>query len=338
MAATVHREGNLDLLSGKVAVLGYGSQGHAHALNLRDSGVEVEVGLREGSPSWATAEDAGLTVKTFADAVRGAQLVAVLLPDHVQRGVYERDVAPNLEPDAAVLFAHGFNVHFGQIKPQPGHDVIMVAPKGPGHRVRQLFEAGAGVPGLVAVAQDASGHALELALAYGTAIGCGRAGMIETTFAEETESDLFGEQAVLCGGVTALMQTGFEILVDAGYQPEIAYYECINEMKLIVDLIYEGGFGHMRDSISDVAEYGDLTRGPLVVDEHVRTNMRQLLEDIRNGSFARELIAEEEAGRPRMTALRRMASRHPVEAVGGELRELAGREGLLGAEAGGVRS
>jgi ketol-acid reductoisomerase len=262
----------------------------------------------------------------------------VLLPDHVQKGVYERDVAPNLEPGAAVLFAHGFNVHFGQIEPEPGHDVVMVAPKGPGHRVRQLFEAGAGVPGLVAVAQDSSGHALELALAYGTAIGCGRAGMIETTFAEETESDLFGEQAVLCGGVTALMQAGFEILVDAGYQPEIAYYECINEMKLIVDLIYEGGFGHMRDSISDVAEYGDLTRGQVIVDEHVRTNMRQLLEDIRNGSFARELIAEEEAGRPRMTALRRMAARHPVEVVGGELRELAGREGLLGAEAGAVRS
>ena len=338
MAATVHREGNIDLLSGKVAVLGYGSQGHAHALNLRDSGVDVEVGLRDGSSSWAAAEDAGLTVRTFAEAVRGAQLVAVLLPDHVQKGVYERDVAPSLEPDAAILFAHGFTVHFGQIRPEPGHDVIMVAPKGPGHRVRQLFEAGAGTPGLVAVAQDASGHAFELALAYGTAIGCGRAGMIATTFAEETESDLFGEQAVLCGGVTALMQAGFEILVDAGYQPEIAYYECINELKLIVDLIYEGGFGHMRDSISDVAEYGDLTRGQVVIDEHVRTNMRQLLEDIRNGAFARELIAEEEAGRPRMTALRRMAARHPVEAVGGELRELAGREGLLGAEAGVVGS
>ena len=334
MAATVHREGNLDLLSGKVAVLGYGSQGHAHALNLRDSGVEVEVGLREGSSSWAAAEDAGLTVKTFAEAVRGAQLVAILLPDHVQKGVYERDVAPNLEPEAAVLFAHGFNVHFGQIQPEPGHDVIMVAPKGPGHRVRQLFEAGAGVPGLVAVAQDASGSALDLALAYGTAIGSGRMGMIETTFAEETESDLFGEQAVLCGGVCALMQAGYEILVDAGYQPEIAYYECINELKLIVDLIYEGGFGHMRASISDVAEYGDLTRGQLVIDEHVRTNMQQLLEDIRNGSFARELIAEEEADRPRMTALRRMAARHPVESVGAELRELAGREGLLGTEAG----
>jgi ketol-acid reductoisomerase len=331
--ATVYRDGNLDLLSGRVAVLGYGSQGHAHALNLRDSGVDVEVGLRKGSPSWAAAEEAGLTVRTIPEAVRGAQLVAVLLPDHVQKGVYEHDVAPNLPPDAAVLFAHGFNVHFGQIRPEPGHDVIMVAPKGPGHRVRQLFEAGAGTPGLVAVAQDASGGAFDVALAYGAAIGCGRAGMLETTFAEETESDLFGEQAVLCGGVCALMQAGFETLVDAGYQPEIAYYECINELKLIVDLIYEGGFTHMRDSISDVAEYGDLTRGPVVVDEHVRTTMKRLLEDVRNGSFARELIAEEESGRPRLTALRRMAARHPVESVGAELRDLAGREGLLGAEA-----
>jgi ketol-acid reductoisomerase len=331
--ATVYRDGNLDLLSGRLAVLGYGSQGHAHALNLRDSGVDVEVGLREGSSSWAAAEGAGLTVRTIPEAVRGAQLVAVLLPDHVQKGVYEHDVAPNLPPDAAVLFAHGFNVHFGQIRPEPGHDVIMVAPKGPGHRVRQLFEAGAGTPGLVAVAQDASGGAFDVALAYGAAIGCGRAGMLETTFAEETESDLFGEQAVLCGGVCALMQAGFETLVDAGYQPEIAYYECINELKLIVDLIYEGGFTHMRDSISDVAEYGDLTRGPVVVDEHVRTTMKRLLEDVRNGSFARELIAEEESGRPRLTALRRMAARHPVESVGAELRDLAGREGLLGAEA-----
>ena len=331
--ATVYRDGNLDLLSGRVAVLGYGSQGHAHALNLRDSGVDVDVGLREDSSSWAAAEEAGLTVRTIPEAVRGAQLVAVLLPDHVQKGVYERDVAPNLAPDAAVLFAHGFNVHFGQIRPEPGHDVVMVAPKGPGHRVRQLFEAGAGTPGLVAVAQDASGGAFDLALGYGAAIGCGRAGMLETTFAEETESDLFGEQAVLCGGVCALMQAGFETLVDAGYQPEIAYYECINELKLIVDLIYEGGFTHMRESISDVAEYGDLTRGPLVVDEHVRTTLKRLLEDVRNGTFARELIAEEEDGRPRLTALRRMAARHPVEAVGAELRDLAGRDGLLGAEA-----
>src|SRR5687767_12446129 len=332
--ATVYRDGNLDLLSGRVAVLGYGSQGHAHALNLRDSGVDVEVGLREGSPSWAAAEEAGLTVRTIPEAVRGAQLVAVLLPDHVQKGVYENDVAPNLDPDAAVLFAHGFNVHFGQITPEPGHDVIMVAPKGPGHRVRQLFEAGAGTPGLVAVAQDASGSALDLALAYGTAIGCGRMGMLETTFAEETESDLFGEQAVLCGGVTALMQAGFEILVDAGYQPEIAYYECINELKLIVDLIYEGGFSYMRYSISDVAEYGDLTRGPVMVDDHVRATMRKLLEDIRSGSFARELIAEEEAGRPRFQELRKQAAAHQVEEVGRELRSLMQREGTPARELG----
>jgi ketol-acid reductoisomerase len=330
---TVYREGNTDLLSGKVSVLGYGSQGHAHALNLRDSGVDVEVGLRLGSSSWAAAEEAALTVKSIPASVRDAQLVAILLPDHVQKSVYEREVAPNLDPGTALLFAHGFNVHFGEIAPPAGHDVIMVAPKGPGHRVRALYEAGAGTPGLVAVAQDASGGAFELALAYGGAIGCGRAGMIATTFAEETESDLFGEQAVLCGGVCALMQAGFDTLVDAGYQPEIAYYECINELKLIVDLIYEGGFAHMRDSISDVAEYGDLTRGRVVIDEHVRATMARLLEDIRNGSFARELIGEEEAGRPRLTALRRVAARHPVERVGHELRELAGREGLLGAEA-----
>jgi len=332
--AQVYREGNLDLLDGKVAVVGYGSQGHAHALNLRDSGVDVEVGLRSGSESWEKAEAAGLTVREIADAVRGAQLVAVLLPDHVQKGAFEAEVEPNLEPGAAILFAHGFNVHFGQIAPAEGHDVIMVAPKGPGHRVRELFEAGGGTPGLVAVAQDASGNARDLALAYGAAIGCGRAGMLETTFAEETESDLFGEQAVLCGGVTALMQAGFETLVDAGYQPEIAYYECINELKLIVDLIYEGGFSYMRYSISDVAEYGDLTRGPVVVDDHVRATMRKLLEDIRSGSFARELIAEEEAGRPRFQELRKQASAHQVEEVGRELRSLMQREGTPARELG----
>ena len=335
--ATIHREGDLDLLSGKIAVVGYGSQGHAHALNLRDSGVEVEVGLRPGSESGAAAEEAGLTVRSVADAVRGAQLVALLVPDHVQKRIYESDVEPNLAPGAAVLFAHGFNVHFGEIAPPEGHDVIMVAPKAPGHRVRALFEAGAGTPGLVAVAQDASGRALELAVAYGTAIGCGRVGMLETTFAEETESDLFGEQAVLCGGVTALMQAGFETLVEAGYQPEIAYYECVNELKLIVDLVYEGGFSWMRHSISDVAEYGDLTRGPRIVDEHVRATMKTFLDEIRSGAFARELLAEEGAGRPRFQELRRRAAEHPVERVGAELRELAGREGLLGAEAHGVR-
>ena len=330
--AKIHREGNLDLLSGKVAVLGYGSQGHAHALNLRDSGVDVEVGLRPGSPSWETAGESGLAVASVADAVRDAQLVAILLPDLVQKGVYERDVEPNLAVDGAILFAHGFNVHFGQIEPKPGHDVIMVAPKGPGHRVRAMFELGAGTPGLVAVAQDASGRALELALAYGAGIGCARAGMLETTFAEETESDLFGEQAVLCGGVSALVQAGFETLVEAGYQPEIAYYECVNELKLIVDLIYEGGFEYMRHSISDVAEYGDLTRGPRIVDEHVRAAMREVLDEIRSGAFARELVADDEAGQPHFRELQRRASEHPVERVGRELRDLAGREGLLGPE------
>jgi ketol-acid reductoisomerase len=331
--ATIHREGDLSLLSGKVALLGYGSQGHAHALNLRDSGVQVEVGLRADSESRHAAEEAGLTVKPFAEAVRGAQLVAVLLPDHVQKGVYEEHVAPSLEPGATLLFAHGLNIHFGRIAPTAEHDVIMVAPKAPGHRVRELYEAGAGTPGLVAVHQDASGGALQTALAYGTGIGCGRVGLLETTFAEETETDLFGEQAVLCGGTTALIKAGFETLVEAGYQPEIAYYECLNELKLIVDLIYEGGFEYMRYSISDVAEYGDLSRGPRIVDEHVRESMQQVLEEIRSGEFARELFADDEAGRPRFRELRERNKGGRLEAVGRQLRELAGKQGLLGAEA-----
>jgi ketol-acid reductoisomerase len=334
--ATIHREGNVDLLSGKVAVIGYGSQGHAHALNLRDSGIEVEVGLRAGSPSADVAEDAGLVAGTVGDATRGAQVIAVLVPDHLQKDVYEQEIEPNLEPDAALLFAHGLNVHFGRIVPAAGHDVVMVAPKAPGHRVRELYESGAGTPGLVAVHQDASGQALELALAYGTAIGCGRVGLLETTFAEETESDLFGEQAVLCGGVTSLIKAGFETLVEAGYQPEIAYYECLNELKLIVDLIYEGGFEYMRYSISDVAEYGDLTRGPRVVDERVKETMRTLLDEIRSGEFARELFADDEAGRPRFEELRRQNAGGQLEQVGSELRALAGKEGLLGADVHGV--
>src|SRR5829696_7449003 len=320
--AQVYREGNLDLLDGKVAVVGYGSQGHAHALNLRDSGVEVEVGLRAGSESWEKAEAAGLTVREIADAVRGAQLVAVLLPDHVQKGVFEAEVAPNLEPGAAILFAHGFTIHFGQIAPAEGHNVIMVAPKGPGHRVREVFEAGGGTPGLVAVAQDASGNARDLALAYGAAIGCGRAGMLETTFAEETESDLFGEQAVLCGGVTALMQAGFETLVEAGYQPEMAYFECIHEMKLIVDLIFKGGMSMMRYSISDTAEFGDYTAGPRIVDAQVKANMRQLLTEIQNGEFAKKWILENQAGRPSFNAMRAKAKEHASETVGAELRAM----------------
>jgi ketol-acid reductoisomerase len=334
--ATIHREGDVDLLTGKVAVIGYGSQGHAHALNLRDSGVDVEVGLRPGSPSREAAEEEGLAVGTVAEATRDAQVVAILVPDHLQKGVYEQEVEQSLAANAALLFAHGLNVHFGRIAPPAGHDVVMVAPKAPGHRVRELYESGAGTPGLVAVHQDASGQALDLALAYGTAIGCGRVGLLETTFAEETESDLFGEQAVLCGGVTALIKAGFDTLVEAGYQPEIAYYECLNELKLIVDLIYEGGFEYMRYSISDVAEYGDLTRGPRVVDERVKETMRELLDEIRSGAFARELFADDEAGRPRFEEARRRAAGGQLEQVGVELRALAGKEGLLGAEAHGV--
>jgi len=325
--ATIHREGNLDLLSGKVAVLGYGSQGHAHALNLRDSGVEVEVGLREGSTSRAAAEDAGLAVATPAEVVRGAQLVAVLLPDQVHPRVYEQDVAPNFAPEAALLFAHGFNVHYGRVEPPGGHDVIMVAPKGPGHIVRRLFEEGFGTPALVAVAQDASGQALDLALAYGAAIGAGRAGMIETTFAEETETDLFGEQAVLCGGVTELVRAGFETLVEAGYQPEVAYYECLHELKLIVDLIWERGLSGMRHSISDTAEYGDLTRGPRVIDDLVRDVMRGLLADIQSGAFAREWVAEMDTGETHLAELREQAADQQLEHVGRELRALMRREG-----------
>jgi ketol-acid reductoisomerase len=324
--ASIHREGNVDLVSGKVAVLGYGSQGHAHALNLRDSGVEVEVGLRADSASRAAAEEAGLTVGTPAEVVRDAQIVSVLLPDQVQPRVYEQDVAPNLASGAALLFAHGFNVHYGRIAPPAGHDVIMVAPKGPGHIVRRLFEEGFGTPAVVAVAQDASGDAFQLALAYGAAIGAARAGMIETTFAEETETDLFGEQAVLCGGTTELIRAGFETLVEAGYQPEVAYYECLHELKLIVDLIWEGGLSGMRYSISDTAEYGDLTRGPQVIDEHVRARMREILDDIRSGTFAKEWIEQMDTGEPRLAELREQASDQTLERVGKELRGLMRRE------------
>ncbi|HKP17756.1 MAG TPA: ketol-acid reductoisomerase [Gaiellaceae bacterium] len=324
--ATVHREGDLGLLKGKVAVVGYGSQGHAHALNLHDAGVEVEVGLRAGSPTWAAVEEAGLSVATVGDAVRDAQVVSMLLPDQVQPAVYDADVAPNLASGAALLFAHGFNVHYGRIAPPAGHDVIMVAPKGPGHVVRRLFTEGYGTPALVAVAQDASGGALDLALAYGAGIGAGRAGMIETTFMEETESDLFGEQAVLCGGVTELIRLGFETLVEAGYQPEIAYYECLHELKLIVDLIYEGGFSGMRFSISDTAEYGDLTRGPQVIDDSVRENMRKLLSDIREGTFAHEWIEQMKTGEPRLKELRANATDQRIEQVGRELRSLMHRQ------------
>ena len=324
--ATIHNEGDLGLLDGKVAVVGYGSQGHAHALNLHDSGVEVEVGLREGSSSRQVAEEAGVAVANVADAVRGAQVVSLLLPDQVQPAVYEEDVAPNLEPGAAVLFAHGFNVHYGRIAPPEGHDVIMVAPKGPGHVVRRLYEEGYGTPAVVAVAQDVSGRALDLAFAYGAALGAARAGMVETTFAEETETDLFGEQSVLCGGVTQLIRLAFETLVEAGYQPEIAYYECLHELKLITDLIWEGGIERMHYSISDTAEYGSHTVGPKVVDEHVRENMRAVLGRIRDGEFAREWIAEMERGQPVLEEKRQELADTQIEQVGARLRALNVRE------------
>jgi ketol-acid reductoisomerase len=324
--AEIVKSGNVELLSGKVAVLGYGSQGHAHALNLSESGVDVAVGLRAGSSSWAAAEETGLTVQTVEEAVREAQLVALLVPDGAQPSLYRAAVAPNLAPGAALLFAHGFNVHYGRIAPPEGHDVIMVAPKGPGHIVRRLYTEGYGTPAVVAVAQDASGDARDLAFAYGAGIGAARAGMVETTFAEETETDLFGEQAVLCGGVTQLIRLGFETLVEAGYQPEIAYYECLHELKLIVDLIWEGGIERMHYSISDTAEYGSHAVGPKVVDEHVRENMRSALGAVRDGSFARDWIAEMDRGQPVLDEYRRALAETLLEQVGSRLRALNERE------------
>ena len=320
--ATIHREGNVDLLTGKVAVIGYGSQGHAHALNLRDSGIEVEVGLREGSPSGDAAEEAGLTVSTVADATKGAQVVAILVPDHVQKGVYEQEVEANLEPEAALLFAHGLNVHFGRIVPAPGHDVVMVAPKGPGHLVRREFVDGKGVPCLIAVEQDYTGGAQALALSYARGIGGARAGVIKTTFTEETETDLFGEQAVLCGGMSRLVQLGFETLVNEGYQPEIAYFECLHELKLIVDLMYEGGIAKQRWSVSDTAEYGDYVSGPRVIDDHVAANMQGVLADIKDGTFAARFIADQDAGAPEFKKFRTEQEQHPIEETGRQLRGL----------------
>jgi len=325
--ATILRDGDLSLLSGKVAVVGYGAQGHAHALNLRDSGVEVAVGLREGGGSWPKAEAAGLTVSTVEDAVRDAQLVAMLIPDQVQPQVFTEQVEPSLAPDAAVLFAHGFNVVYGRVAPAPGHDVVMVAPKGPGDVVRRLFTEGYGTPALIAVQQNPSGGARELALAYAVGIGAGRAGILETTFQEETETDLFGEQAVLCGGTAELIRAGFETLVAAGYQPECAYYECLHEMKLIVDLIYEGGLEHMRSVVSDTAEFGDYTRGRRVIDEHVRDEMKAILGDIQSGAFAREWIADMDAGESRLRSLRADAAQTTLAQVGKELRGLMHRAG-----------
>jgi len=317
------KDGNLDLLKGKtVAIVGYGSQGHAHALNLRDSGVDVVVGLYPGSKSWAKAEAAGLRVMTVAEATKAADVIMILVSDHIQADLYEKEIAPYLKPGKTLMFAHGFNIHFGAIKPPAGVDVSMIAPKAPGHRVRELFTEGVGVPGLVAVAQDASGQATERALAYAAALGCLKAGVIETTFKEETESDLFGEQAVLCGGTAELIRAGFETLVNAGYAPEIAYFECLHELKLIVDLIQEGGLGYMRYSVSDTAEYGDYTRGPRIVNKETREEMKKILKEIQDGDFARQWISENKTGRKEFLAMREEAANQPIEKVGAELREM----------------
>jgi ketol-acid reductoisomerase len=308
--------------SRKVAILGYGSQGHAHALNLRDSGVDVRVGLREGSSSKAKAEGEGLRVLPTAEAAAEADLIMFLLPDTEQKAVFEADVAPHLREGDAIFFAHGFNIRFNQITPPAGVDCAMVAPKGPGHLVRRTYTEGGGVPALVAVSQDASGKAKATALAYAHAIGAARAGVLETTFEEETETDLFGEQVVLCGGLTALVTNAFETLVAAGYQPESAYFECLHELKLIVDLMYEGGITGMRFSISDTAEYGDLTRGPRIVNSAVRAEMEKVLGEIRSGAFAEEWVAENRSGRQRFNELREAGRAHPIEKVGEELRAM----------------
>ena len=305
----------------KVAIIGYGSQGHAHANNLKDSGVDVVVGLRAGSASAVKATRAGLTVKPVEEAVKDADLVMILAPDELQAGIYEK-MEPHLKKGVALAFAHGFSIHFGRIKPRADMDVIMIAPKGPGHLVRSTFTQKGGVPCLIAVSQDASGQGQALALSYAAAIGGARAGVIATTFKEETETDLFGEQAVLCGGVTSLVQAGFETLTEAGYAPEMAYFECLHELKLIVDLMYEGGIANMRYSISNTAEYGDLTRGPRVVNEATKAEMKRILGEIQSGQFAREWVAENETGGKRFPELRAKAAQHPIEAVGERLRAM----------------
>src|ERR1700749_3708948 len=314
------KDGNIDNLKGKkIAIIGYGSQGHAHALNLRDSGLDVIVGLPAGSKSRAKAEAAGLTVLTPADAAKEADVMMVLVPDHIQGDLYASDIAPNLSAGKTLMFAHGFNIHFGFIKPPADIDVSMIAPKAPGHRVREVFVEGAGVPGLIAVHQDVSGKAKEQALSYGRGIGCARAGIIETTFKEETETDLFGEQAVLCGGTSALVKAGFETLVEAGYQPELAYFEVLHELKLIVDLMYRGGLEYMRHSISDTAEWGDYVAGPRIVTADVKAAMKGLLNDIQDGSFAKKFIEENETGRHEFARIRKEEAAHQIEKVGAEL-------------------
>ncbi|NKB39864.1 MAG: ketol-acid reductoisomerase [Ilumatobacter sp.] len=325
MAVTVYYAEDADssiIRSKKVAVIGYGSQGHAHALNMKESGVDVVVGLREGSSSKVKAEEAGLTVMSIADATKAAQVVMILAPDTEQKKIYDEHIAPNLSEGDAIAFAHGFNVHFSRIQAPAGVDVIMIAPKGPGHLVRRTFTEGGGVPALIAVAQDATGNARAVAMSYADAVGGTRAGVIETTFKEETETDLFGEQAVLCGGVTQLVRAGFETLTEAGYAPEMAYFECLHEVKLIVDLMYEEGIAGMRYSISDTAEYGDLTRGPRVVTAATKDEMRKILTEIQTGQFADEWVAESESGRENYHRLQAEGKDHPIEAIGAELRAM----------------
>ena len=317
------RDASSDRLQGRrIAVIGFGSQGHAHALNLRDSGLDVRVGLLASSASRARAEAAGLRVTSIADAAGEGDVIMLLVPDHVQRMTYEHDIAPHLTSGKTLMFAHGFNIHFGAITPPGDVDVSMVAPKSPGHRVRELYQSGGGVPALFAAHQDASGNAKADALAYARAIGCTRAGVLETTFREETETDLFGEQAVLCGGVSALVKAGFETLTEAGYTPELAYFECLHELKLIVDLMYQGGLNYMRHSVSDTAEYGDYVAGPQIVTDETRATMRRLLANIQDGTFARNWITENESGRTAFECARRKDIAHPIETVGVELRRM----------------
>ncbi len=316
-------DANLDLLANKtIAIIGYGSQGHAHALNLKDSGVNVVVGLYPGSKSAPKATEAGLKVLNVDQAAAEADLIMILLPDEVQKTIYQTEIEPNLSEGKVLAFAHGFNIHFGQVVPPDNVDVIMVAPKGPGHLVRRTYEEGQGVPCLFAVYQDASGQARDRAMAYAKGIGGTRGGILETTFREETETDLFGEQAVLCGGLSELIKAGFETLVNAGYQPELAYFECLHEVKLIVDLVVEGGLAKMRESISNTAEYGDYTRGPRIVNDETKADMRKILTEIQSGQFAREFVLENQSGRPGFTAMRRQEAEHPIEEVGKDLRAM----------------
>ena len=317
------KDTNLGLLQGKkIAVIGFGSQGHAHALNLHESGVDVIVGLYEGSKSWDKVKEAGLEVATTAEAAKKADIIIILVPDEKQAKLYREEIEPYLEDGNALVFAHGFNIHFKQIVPHSNVDVFMIAPKGPGHMVRRTYTEGSGVPCLIAVEQDYSGKAKDLALAYANGIGGARAGVLETTFKDETETDLFGEQAVLCGGITALIKAGFETLVEAGYAPENAYFECMHEMKLIVDLMYQGGMAAMRYSISDTAEYGDYVTGSRIITDETKKEMKQVLTEIQNGTFAKKWLLENQVGRPTFNAMRRMEAEHPIEKVGKELREM----------------